>query len=117
MKNSFYVEESYRWHSDVMDITSRIVHDTDEARLSNIAEHFEVDLSEIRDFIKTKLQRNHKPITNADRIRAMSDEEMAQIFWETAACELCKLRKRHCSDNFKGTWLDWLKQEAEEGEI
>ena len=50
--------------------------------------------------------------TNADRIRTMSDEELAQMFWETAACELCQLRKRHCSDNCKGTWLDWLRQEA-----
>ena len=35
-----------------------------------------------------------QPITNADRIRAMTDEELA---------------------NYQ-TWLDWLKQEAEEGE-
>ena len=53
-----------------------------------------------------------KRITNADEIRSMSDEELAQMFWEIAACELCQLRKRHCSDNCKGTWLEWLRQEA-----
>lgn len=38
--------------------------------------------------------------TNADRIRSMSDEEMAEFL---TGCELDK-----------ETWLDWLKQEAEE---
>jgi len=42
-----------------------------------------------------------KPITNADRIRAMSDEELAE--W--------------LEDRFplpsNGLWLDWLKKEAE----
>ena len=55
-----------------------------------------------------------KPKTNADRIRAMTDEELAQMFWETASCELCKLKKQYCSDDCKGTWLDWLKEEASE---
>ena len=38
-------------------------------------------------------------MTNADRIRAMTDEELAQMFWETASCELCKLKKQYCSDD------------------
>ena len=48
-----------------------------------------------------------KPQTNADRIRAMSDEELAEyLFIKT------------CEDGFpqfttKNDWLDWLRQEAE----
>ena len=44
-----------------------------------------------------------KPITNADRIRAMSDEELADYL-------------RYYSDSYARydmDWLDWLKQEAE----
>ena len=52
--------------------------------------------------------------TNADCIRAMSDEELAQMFWEKASCELCKLKKQYCSDDCKGTWLEWLRQEISE---
>lgn len=46
------------------------------------------------------------PITNADRIRAMSDEELAEYLrWHN------DLYSRNGMD-----WLDWLKEEAE-GEI
>ena len=60
----------------------------------------------------------HKPMTNADRIRAMTDEELSHFFasfyeklfrcpeedWEKADC-----LKRPCDS----CWLDWLKQEAD----
>ena len=47
-----------------------------------------------------------KPITNADRIRAMTDEELAD--WLFGAW--------HQSWYTRQEWLDWLKQEAEECE-
>lgn len=53
------------------------------------------------------------PKTNADCIRAMSDEELAELFWIRADCKLCPNRKQYCSDDCKGAWLNWLKQEAE----
>lgn len=40
-----------------------------------------------------------KPVTNADRIRAMTDEELAE--WIISITEDLTTR-----------WLDWLKQEA-----
>ena len=49
-----------------------------------------------------------KPITNADRIRHMTDEELAE-FLET----LCPSYKWAPALNGM-TWLDWLKQEASE---
>ena len=46
---------------------------------------------------------NYKPQTNADRIRQMSDEELADFM---SNCEPC------CESG----WLDWLKQEVKDGE-
>ena len=57
-----------------------------------------------------------KPQTNADRIRAMSDEELAKWF---GGCDLCN----YIQDNTKfcdsrgsctGCIIEWLKQPAEE---
>lgn len=50
-----------------------------------------------------------KPQTNADRIRAMSDEELADWVWgaETAG--------RAYGPRGKKAWLDWLKKEARDG--
>lgn len=47
-----------------------------------------------------------KPQTNADRIRAMSDEELARL--------LLSLEWGHCPKSEKG-WLDWLRKEADNG--
>ena len=51
-------------------------------------------------------------ITNADRIRSMTDEELAELFWIRADCELCPNKEPYCSDDCKKHWLDWLKEEA-----
>jgi hypothetical protein len=65
-----------------------------------------------------------KPKTNADRIRAMSDEELARhlhcIGWD---CHLCAehrrldneplLRDQKCDENCFEHCLEWLKQPAE----
>ena len=54
--------------------------------------------------------------TNADRIRSMADEELADYFselscWPNARREVCR-GMANCMD----CWLDWLKSPAEEGE-
>jgi len=115
--DSFRVEEAYNWHGDVMEITRRIVHETDEARLSNIANHFEVDLSEIRAFFEMKQQKQRKPQTNADRIRAMTDEELATFLAHLTDCMWCPCRDPHdqcdtVDGSCKKQWLDWLKAEG-----
>ena len=104
--DSSRVEETYNWRGDVMEITRRIVHVTDESRLSNIANHFEVDLSEIREFLEMKQQQQRKPHTNADRIRSMTDEELAEWLCDIAGWLSMYEGKMH-------PILDWLKQEAE----
>ena len=52
-------------------------------------------------------------MTNADRIRAMSDEELAKIIEHELACPVtgdCEKMSRDC----KACWLDWLQMPAEE---
>lgn len=59
-----------------------------------------------------------KEQTNAERIRNMSDEELAEFMSENTSCYYCKVQ---CEDrpnsptesscNFR--WLDWLQSEAE----
>lgn len=53
--------------------------------------------------------RNYKRMTNADRIRAMSDEELAEHF-----SELIKdtYENEYCKD--VNDWLKWLQSEVEE---
>ena len=60
------------------------------------------------------LNAKPKPMTNADRIRAMSDEELAELIdRETDSCAPtgdCERMSRDC----KACWLEWLQQPAEE---
>lgn len=57
-----------------------------------------------------------KPITNADRIRAMTDEELAEFIAYKTSCETCVVRKGGSDEchntNCSTAWLDWLKEEA-----
>ena len=58
--------------------------------------------------------------TNADRIRAMSDEELAKVFDRASSCPPGEVEARggdcyrpryECRD----CWLEWLKREADSG--
>ena len=50
-----------------------------------------------------------KPDTNADRIRAMSDEELLDVLGYGCPMGNKKCRAKLCKD----CWLDWLKDEVE----
>ena len=55
-------------------------------------------------------------MTNAQKIRAMSDEELADIISrEVGSCAPTGYCEK-VSNDCKACWLDWLKQSAEEGE-
>ena len=68
----------------------------------------------------------HAPLTNADRIRAMSDEELSDIFLRADFCKYCEHEKDGvcnyiCAypniplyDGCKRAALTWLQQPAEE---
>ena len=50
--------------------------------------------------------------TNADKIRSMSDEELARLLSTTTACYRCEVKG--CSGghlNCYDIWVEWLKQE------
>lgn len=51
---------------------------------------------------------NH-PITNADRIRSMSDKELAEFFHKRPICP----KPKQCEYDCSICWLEWLKQPAE----
>ena len=61
--------------------------------------------------------RNIKPQTNADRVRAMTDEELAEwivsVQQDIVDYYSCKKHVPELPVESK-IWLDWLKQEAEE---
>lgn len=56
--------------------------------------------------------------TNADRIRAMTDEEMAEFIAYSTSCETCVVRKSGSDEchntNCSTAWLEWLKEEVHE---
>ena len=60
----------------------------------------------------TEYEAKSKPITNADRIRAMSDEELARFMWNCAqpCCPPINCAFKKC--DAEKCWLKWLKQEA-----
>lgn len=52
-----------------------------------------------------------KPLTNADRIRAMTDEELAEII----ECQDSRQWDECYQGDCKECLLDWLKQEVDDG--
>ena len=65
-------------------------------------------------------------ITNADHIRSMTDEELAEFLECFGVCHYCSeherleneplLRGERCDDNCEKHMLDWLKQPYKEAE-
>lgn len=62
-----------------------------------------------------------EPMTNADRIRAMTDEELAEFIYKNGygSCpqipvcpQFASGKMPYTEDKCKACWLDWLKEEA-----
>ena len=73
----------------------------------------------------TPPHKQKKSQTNADRIRAMSDEDLANFLHKVVCkfmCEYCKEYERikaakghaNCNGECDKAYLEWLKQPAEE---
>lgn len=54
-----------------------------------------------------------RPITNADRFRAMTDEELAEWFGTHACCMKDPFFCSKPGGSCKACWIDWLRQEAQ----
>lgn len=52
--------------------------------------------------------------TNADRVRAKSDEELASLFSDFRQEHWCPPNAGDCTEYCVDCWLKWLKQEAGE---
>ena len=50
-------------------------------------------------------------MTNADRIRAMSDEELTAFLFQSFGCSNCKIHGPNCSIDCEKWCLDWLRKE------
>lgn len=58
-------------------------------------------------------EKRKLPITNADRIRSMSDEELAKWLAAQSESAACPIFGAHgCQASCIQCWLDWLRQEA-----
>ena len=64
-------------------------------------------------YMKSPFDIPQKPVTNADRIRAMTDEELAEKLATYVRCDMCPRWPATCEEKCTKYWLDWLKQEAE----
>ena len=66
-----------------------------------------------RNLPPTEYEAKPKPLTNADRIRAMTDEELAG--WIAGRKETCPpIKEYKCSiKTCRDCWLDWLKEVSE----
>ena len=63
-------------------------------------------------------QRKVKPKTNADKIRAMTDEELAKIYESASYCDICLVRAACVSDvdackSCYERFLGWLRSPVE----
>ena len=64
-------------------------------------------------------QKQAKPKTNGDRIRAMTDEELAKIYAYASYCDICPVRDV-CADDVEANtscyekFLNWLRSPVEE---
>ena len=82
-----------------------------DSRYTILREALDMAISALRqqEAVTDRHQKN-----NADRIRAMSDEELAELIdRETDSCAPtgdCEKMSRDC----KACWLEWLQQPAEE---
>lgn len=59
-----------------------------------------------------------KIITNADRIRSMTDEELAEFLSKNTNCDCCNIQcpnKFGCSagGSCSGRWEEWLQKDSE----
>ena len=57
--------------------------------------------------------KTNMPQTNADRIRAMSDEELV-LFLEEFSFTGCPAPGKDCGESCRDCMMEWLKQPVEE---
>lgn len=94
-------------------VDGRYISDSSASRCPN----FET-VKESAAYLCGVLDERKRKQTNADRIRAMSDEELADFFrmWchGMEDCADCHLHYEDCPGSFEfSAWIKWLRQPAE----
>lgn len=89
----------------------------DKCKLCKNREEMCNDSMAMRNLCKRNGFDAFSPVTNADRIRAMSDEELAEFLWSIGSSPLngnvyLNGKLIFFTGNGNG-WLNWLKQEVE----
>lgn len=57
-----------------------------------------------------------KTMTNADKIRSMTDEELAEWMAYKVECQYCSVRSARCTESeasCRANWLGWLREAKE----
>ena len=80
-------------------------------------------ISDSPDIERDRECEHYKPMTNADRIRNMTDEELADFLTGDALrvinccdCDEPESEYGSCIGDCKNPWLKWLQAEVKEGE-
>ena len=91
----------------------------------HLAEALAMAISALREQANSNEVQQESIKTNADRIRAMTDEELANWLADMWDCHCCSederlgdnplLMDEHCDQRCEQHCLEWLQQPAEEG--
>ena len=70
------------------------------------------------ELVRMVKEKEKPPVTNADRIRAMSDEELAEWAYQMHCGVVCPDNGAiDCRYSCRDCWLDWLRSPAEVEEV
>lgn len=69
-----------------------------------------------REYPDMAQDNKHKPTTNGDRIRAMSDEELAEFIGHSRLCDRIQQGSSWCEEHAicRGCLVEWLRQPVRE---
>lgn len=64
-------------------------------------------------YVPVVVNAKTKPITNAMKIRAMTDEELAEFIVRCVEADFFRVNVLGTHSNSAEEWLDWLRQEVQ----
>ena len=97
---------------EIHDELDRIANETAESFIEAYKESIEIVKQVVAEY-NTDGEQHEKPKTNADRIRSMSDEELAEFLCKVKA-DYQWLEHEFPSEEDCGIWEEWLQSEVEE---
>lgn len=107
---NFRQQDFYSWQDDLLTISTEITNTIDDNRVEEICKHFQCDLSEFREYLRIKRSQFK---TNGDRIRAMSDEDLAAFLNHHGNIGCSIMGEWHsgmCAQPCHECWLKWLQE-------